>query len=485
MPKEVIVLGLEGSLLRAVRIAESGKDYRVMASETWETDVVAPASEEVSAPEAEAGEAVVEETGEDRFMDALHAAVSTFSANEFVLSMPLSKLLVEVIRLPVERRDELEEAANEAIERISPFPGETYRVGVEVVAETDREIVAMVSALPEAVSVELGDALEAAKVRVVRTDATALGRLRTLWPRIVKSPASRRLVLMNLDDGWDFIVLDDDAPVVLRGLGAVATAAELSREVMLGLIRCENSCGERELSEIVVVTAGSVPEAEYVSKLSGFGQVRTEVISEDDAYSGVLGVANRTVEGSSLDVTPFAWDQALKEARFKKRLTASLAVAGTIWALAMGALFGVPVYFGWQTDRVKAASKRQQRAYTEVRDMRDRVKLVQRYSDHARGALETLKLFSDLMPEGVLLTQFQYRRGESVRVSAEAPQANDAYEYKNAITRAEDERGERLFAEVTLSEVKQARGGGNRFDVEAKFPVEAEDSAPAAKKGGR
>jgi len=470
--------------LRAIRIAESGKDYHATASETWETGASAPVPEDVPPSDAAAAEEVEPPAAGDLLADAFRAAVKTFSTHEFVLSMPLSKLLVEVVRLPVDRRDELEDVAREAIERISPFPDETYRVGVEIVAETDREIVAVASALPDAVSVELGDALEMAKARVVRTDATALGRLRTLWPRIVKGPAPRRLVLMDLDDGWDFIVLDDDAPVVLRGLGDVATPAELAREVMLGLIRCENDCGERNLAEVVVVTASAAPGEDFTSKLADFGPVRTELVTEDDAFDGVLGVANRTVEGSSLDVTPFAWDQALKEARFKKRLTASLAVAGTVWALVMGALFGVPLYFNWQTDRVKAASKRHQKAYVEVRDMRDRVKLVQRYSDHARGALETLKLFSDKMPEGVTLTQFQYRRGESVRVSAEAPQANDAYDYKNAITKADDDDGNRIFAEVTLSEVKQARGGGHRFDVEAKFPVESED-APASKKGGK
>ena len=486
MPKEVTVLGLEGSVLRGVRLEEDGKEFQVAVSETWAT---AAPEEEAPAPDAAApgDDAAPEETAEDAgdpLADAFAAAVKTFSTHEFVLSLPLSRVLVETVRVPVERRDELADVAEETLKRISPFPDETYRAGVEVVAETDRELVAVVSALPDAVSLEIGDALDAAKARIVRTDLTALGRLRALWPRIVAGgEVGRRLVLMDLDDGWDFMVLDDGAPVVLRGLGNLATAADLGREVMLGLIRCESAAGPRDVGEIVVLTAVA-PSEDVLARLGAYGKVRVESVGEDEAYAGVEGVAERTAEGATLDITPEAWDTALRESRFKRRLVASLAVAGGIWALAMGTLFGVPLGYGWLTDRQKAASKRHHAVYQKVKDTKDRVKLVQRYSDHARGALETLKVVADRMPEGVTLSQLQFRRGDHVRVWAEAAQPTDAYAFKKALDKATLDDDAPLFGEVTLSEVRQARGGGHRFDIEAKFVADAEDAAET-KKGGR
>ena len=264
----------------------------------------------------------------------------------------------------------------------------------------------------------------------------------------------------------------------------------------LFLLRCGNfglngftasppPAGMREVAEIVIVTAGEVAE-DVRERLAAYGPVRVEMLAEEDAYSGVEGVANRTVENAPLDVTPFAWDTALKEARLKKRLTLSLAAAGGIWALAMLVLFGVPFGFSWMTDRQKAASKRHHAVYQKVKDTKDRVKLVQRYSDHARGALETLKVISDRLPEGVTLSQLQFRRGDSVRVWAEAAQPTDAYAFKKALDKASLDDDSQLFGEVVLSEVKQTRGGGHRFDIDAKFTVDADDSAPADKsKGGR
>ncbi|MCQ2391157.1 MAG: PilN domain-containing protein [Kiritimatiellae bacterium] len=485
--------------MRGIRLSESGRQHQISQSETWEISG-APPSEGAEAPSEVAEEAVAPQEFESRLGDALFAAAKTFDTHEFVLSLPLSKLLVDVVRVPVDQRDELPTLAQEALKRISPFPDEVYRVGVEIVAETDTEIVAVVSALPDAISLELGDALEDAKVRIVRTDSTALGRLRTLWPKIVSGGSvGRRLVLMDLDDGWDFIVLDDDAPVVLRGLGELKNAAELGREVMLGLIRAENMAGARDLGEIVVVTAQEGLDDEMRTRLATFGTVRLEVVAADEAYAGVEGVANRTVEAATFDVTPEAWDTALKESRFKKRLVGSLSVAGGIWLLVMGVLWGVPCYFNWMTARQDAMSKAHKKAYTEVANMRARVRLVQRYSDHACGALEMLKAFSDRMPEGVTLSQLTYKRGEGVRISAEAVQPDNAYAFKDALAKtererialdgeaAEDEESERMFADVILSEVKQSRGGVNRFDIEAKFPVEedASSSAKASAKGGR
>jgi len=487
MPKEVTVLGLEGSVLRGIRLAEDGKDFLVAASETWDISATSDSQETPDTPELpeDPGTAVPEETAEDRLAAALDAAVQSFGTHEFVLSLPLSKLLVETVRVPVERRNELETVASEALDRISPFPDESFRVGIEVVAETERDVIAVVAALPDAVSQEIGEALDAAKVRIVRTDATALGRLRTLWPRIVAGgSAGRRLVLMDLDDGWDFLVMDDNAPFMLRGLGPVASAAELGREVMLGLIQCENSAGTRDLNEIVVVTSAGGISDDIRARLAAYGSVRVETVGEDDAYAGVEGVANRTVESSSLDVTPEVWNAALKDARFKKRLTVGVAIAGGIWAFAMVALFGVPFGFNWLTDRQKAASKRHHAVYQKVKDTRDRVKLVQRYSDHARGALETMKVVSDRMPEGVTLSQLQYRRGEYVRVGGVAQQPNDAYDFKKALDKAAFGDDTLLFGEVTLSEVKQQRSGGHRFDIEAKFVPEDDDAAGGSGKSG-
>lgn len=476
MKKSITVLGVEAEGLRGVRLEEGGAEWLVADSCLWPLGESASGvtvedkgeTAEEPLPAADGGEAPVPDRY-DATVAALKEAAKRFGTHEVVLAMPLAALLVKVSRTQVDERDHLAETAGQELGAVSPFPDETPVTGIETVAETDHELVTLFAALPSAEAEEIGDALDEAKVRVVRTDIAANGWLRTLWPRIVPQDGSmgRTVALLDLDGGWDVVVLDDGAPSLLRGLGRIADPAELGREVMLSLLRAGTGADPRE---IVVFSKGEVDKA-VVGRLESFAPVRVELV--EDAFGGVEGVARRAQESASLDVTPADWAELRTEARFTKKLIAFLAVAAAGWLLLMGVLFGVPFIYGQMTERQKTLSKRHSAAYREVKEMRDKVKLVQQYSDHARGALEMLKAVSDRMPEGITLTSFTYRRGERLSIVGEAAQPTDVYEFKNALTEAATEDDGKLFAEVTLTGPSQSRGV-HKFSIEGRFESEEE-----------
>ena len=479
MAKQVTVFGVEGGTLRGVRLDAAGEDFARASAEAWPLAAPAPpddaagdAALDADAPPPDA--AVVEE---DRpLARALRAAAVAFGTREVVLSLPLAKMLVRVVRLPVEAREDLLGAAQLELDGISPFPDEALTPGVEVVAETDKELVALVAALPEAASAEVGAALAAAKVHVLRTDATALGWLRGLWPQIcARADAARRIVLLDLDGGWDLVVLDNGAPTFLRGIGAVAGPAELGREVMLSLLALDGGRGDE-----VVVCARRAPDAALLERLADFGPVRT-VLVEDD-FAGVEGTARRAVEGATLDVTPAAWVEARTENRFRRRLFAGLAVAGGVWLALMGVLFGVDTAYDLLAGRQKALQRerRHAAAFREVADMTNRVALIERYADHAHGALEVLKTVSDCLPasEEMAFRTFQYRRGESVRVNGSAPEREDLRSFTERLEAATFDDGEEtpVFAKVQQSGGETQTKKGVRFAIECFFHGEDEDA---------
>ena len=497
MKKSITVLGVEADGIRGVRLEESGADWNCIDSCFWpiggsaahspNTPYQSDDGKESSTLADESAGIAEELSADDRYaatVEALKDASKRFGANEVVLSMPLSSLLVKVSRTPVDRRDSLSETAGEVLGKVSPFPDETPVAGIETVAETDSELVTMFAALPESGAADIGDALDEAKIRVLRTDITALGWLRTLWPRIVSqsSDSARRVVLMDLDDGWDAVVLDENSPSLLRGLGAISDPAELGREMTLSLLQVGMSA---EPGEIVVFSKREVSEA-VVERLKAFAPVRVERVEEIDANWGVDGVARRTLEGATLDVTPADWSELREESRFKKKLTTFLAVAAAGWVVVMGTLFGGPIVYDQLTEHQKTICKRHSKAYKAVREMRDKVKLVQQYSDHARGTLEMLKAVSDRMPSGITLTSFNYRRGEKLSISGEADQPTVVYDFKNALTEAEiilSESGEgenkeveteKLFAEVTLTGPSKSRNT-HKFSIECLFESAAEE----------
>ena len=354
MKKAITVIGVEAEGIRGIRLEESKAEWVVADCAFWPVsgngergtgngEPGGAASSSAATAREDTRSPVDENTGgglssdgdepspEDRYaatVEALKAAAKRFGTHEVVLSMPLKSLLVKVSRASVEDRDRLSEMASKEIGTVSPFPDETPVTGLETVAETDRELVSVVAALPEAGAAEIGDALDEAKVRVLRTDVTALGWLRTLWPIIFggtgngeqetgngstinsqPSTGDRRVVLMDFDDGWDMVVLDEGAPSLLRGLGRMTEPAELGREVMLSLLRAGAAT---ETKEIVVFSKMPVEEG-VVERLSQLAPVRSvplmgngeqETEDGETLFGGVEGVARRTQEGSSLDVTP-------------------------------------------------------------------------------------------------------------------------------------------------------------------------------------
>lgn len=490
MKTQITVLGVEAGGVRGIRLEQNGPEWKRADSAFWPFAAETPAADGADGSTALSDLGEADETGGDVYsgmVEAFSDAVKRFGTREVVLSVPLSKLLVKVFRSPVDSSGVSEETALAELGGVSPFPDETPVVGTEVIAESDREVTSLIAALPESSAVDIGDALDEANVRIVRTDIASLGWLRSFWGRIYPDGnvvQSRKLVLFdNLDSGWDAVVLDCGVPSIMRGFGDIADCEELSREVMLTLIRAG---AVAEASETVVFSKHA-EDPQTVSQLEPFGAVRWEIIGEDAdgneaecRFCGVEGVAMRTAEAASLDITPAEWAELRTEARFRRKLTAFLIAAAAGWALVMGALFGVPVVYGQLADRQKAESKRHAPQYKAVKEMRDKAKLVQQYSDHARGSLEMLKAVSDRMPEGVTLTSFNYRRGDKLSLSGEAQQPTDVYEFKNALAAAEteaDEDGEteKIFENVNLTGPSLSRGV-HKFSIEVNFQSEEDEN---------
>lgn len=400
------------------------------------------------------------EGGELRLLD------SGSKAREAVLALPLSRLIVKMVRVPEESRDDPAAFATPILQAMSPYPDDPLTVSCETVRETERGLVVLAAALPESAADDIAEALDAAKLNVTRVDALALGTLRGVWGAlsIGDDPAARRLVLISGPDCISMVILDGDAPSAIRAFGA---ASDMRREVMLSLLEAEDFGGSRPLKEIVVV--GDVA----ADALQTFAPVRRIDVGED---ASLVGVAERTLDPSALNALPESWREVLEETRFKAKLSRNLSIAGAIWALVMLVLFGVPVAYGFLTDHQRALCKEHARQYRAVATMRDKVKLVQKYSDHARGALEIMKAVSDRVPQGITLTSWTYRRDEGVKVSGEADEAEQVYRFKDNMAEAgTEDDGEPVFANVVLNGPSAGRGGKQKFDLECGYQAEEEE----------
>lgn len=394
---------------------------------------------------------------------ALRVFATGEKSREAVLALPLNRLIVKMVR--VSSGQDMETEARTVLQSLSPFPDEQLTVSCETVRETDGQKIVIAAALPEGATDDIAEQLDAAKLNVTRIDAQVFGELRGLWNQLQVSDSGRRLVLIKGVDCISAIVLDGDAPCAIR---AIVAEDDLRREIMLCLLEAEDFGGASEVKEIVCAAGageGLSFGEEALAAAATFAPVRqVSVVDADDA---LRGVAERTQETGTLDALPASWREVLEETRFKAKLIKNLSIAGGIWAVIMGVLFGVPLVYGYMTNYQKGLCKAHARQYKEVKEMKGKVDLIRKYSDHTRGALEIMKALSDRLPEGIELNSWNFKREDGVRISGEAETANEVYSFKDQMIELGGE--DRVFASVELGPLSAGKGGRQRFDLDCRY----------------
>ena len=400
----------------------------------------------------------------------LRVLPSNETGHEAVLALPLNRLLVKMVRVPAD--SSAEEAALPILQSLSPFPDDALTVSCETVREDEQGKVVIAAALPESAADDIGEALDAAKFNVVRIDSLVLGQLRGIWSALGEN-AGRRLILVRTVDCISMVVLDGDQPSAIR---AVVNDEELRREVMLSLLEAEDFSGAKKLEEIVVVEGEEKQEeTNDGDALAAFAPLRRITVGADAA---LVGVGERSDDPGALNALPESWREVLEETRFKAKMFKYLAIAGGIWLLVMGVLFGVPVAYGFLTDRQKDQSKQHARQYKAVKDMKAKVDVIHKYSDHARGALEIMKAISDRLPDGVTLSSWYYKREDGVVVKGEAESAEAVYALKDKmdeLAAGEGDNAEKIFGEVELKGPNASRSKNMyTFDLSCQYGKEDE-----------
>ena len=410
----------------------------------------------------------------------LRVMASGVKSREAALALPLARLLVRLVRV-AEGEDPVE-VARGVLSAASPFPDEPLAVGLEKVCdEANGRAVYLAAALPESSTDDIADAFDAAKLNVVRVDALVLGELRGVWRAI--GGEGRRLVVFEGPDGVSLVVLDADLPVSIR---AASPGSDLKREAMLSLLEAEDFGGPKPLGEVVRVrreaedsaadSAAEPPAEPAPDPLASFGApVRSIEIGAD---AGLAGIAERTAEEGSLNAMPDSWRDVLAETRFKAKLLRNMIAAVAVWLVAMAVLFGVPVAYGYMTNHQKELCRRHAKQYKAVSEKKAKVKLVRKYSDHSRGALEIMKAVSDRLPDGVTLSSWDFTRDDGVRLRAESDDSSSAYQLKDALAEmcaeGEDGEGEKIFEVVRLGALSKQKDGKQKFEIECSHKTEEE-----------
>jgi Tfp pilus assembly protein PilN len=393
------------------------------------------------------------------------------------LALPTEQVLMRVARFPTLDAGEIRDMAALQVDKFSPFPVDQMTVSQEILAQSEgasRVVIATVTT--ESVN-RLGGALQAAGLFPRAVDVEVLGWWRLLKQKNQIPETGRHLILLLEETGAELLVVQDGVPVLLRSLGAVSAlapaeaAAELAEELNYTLTTLETEWGSSAAQIIQVWHRQEVP-VEFMVRLREDCQLEVETKSLTTLPSLTEGLARRSAERGPhlVDLAPTEWKTSLESRKLRRGLLVATAILFGVWLVGVLVLAGGLLLENRRLTDIKAEVEQLKKPAAEVEQMKQQVRSLERYATRTHSGLECLREVSALLPEGVDLTAFTYKKYAEINLRGESDASAPIYDFFQALEKSG------LFTEVKPEGVtQQARGGRNRsqFRVTLVLPGES------------
>jgi len=389
------------------------------------------------------------------------------------IGLPSDQLLLRVVDLPPVSDEELDGAVRLQADKFSPFPTDTMVISHEVLQKSAESMRVLVAGIREDTLNALTASLRNEGKVPDHVDAAILARW-SLLRAAGKTAASGRQVILFVDGGMiEMIVQQDQVPVLFRStelpseLKGAEFAAEVVAEVGHTLMSVELERGTAESLSCSVWLRGkdSLP----VGELQGLFPDGLETGDMDDLTAVSQGLALRAsaADKSCVNLVPEAWRSAGEAKTFKHRLILSVASIAGLWALLVLVVFGGTAFEKWMLGRLKEDAAQIEAPAKVVRETRRRVGTIKRYLDKRYSAIECLREICELQPIGIDMTQYSYRKGEALKISGDAQNVEQVYDFKRKLD------GSKLLKENSLTGPSlDARKGRYMFEIEVRLPGE-------------
>ncbi len=387
------------------------------------------------------------------------------------------RALLRAVDLPSVDPDELEGMVELQVDKFSPFPVEHMAVSHESLGVTGSNTRALIAACKRDVVEGVGALFVAAGRCPDRIDVAAAGWWYLLRAHGAVPTEGRHGLLLVNETGTELIVTQNGLPVVVRSLGAdhdvsdEEFVAEIAEETGYTLTSLESEWGASSAVDLTVWHRGSAPDL-LIERLTTECAAQTQVRSLDDLPPLTEGIARRDVEigTGALDLSPPEWKTEATERSAQRHLMAVVGSLVLAWLAVLALFWGVSHFDQARIQRLREEIVALEEPAEEARLLRRRVESLEQFADRTYSALECLREVSEVLPRGVELTAFTYRKGGALNLRGQSPNVQPIYDFFEAL----EQSG--LFEEVRPEGVTQAPGGRRNpeFRLTAQLPGETQ-----------
>ena len=398
------------------------------------------------------------------------------------VALPTGRVLLRMALLPSTDAAELRGMAELQTDKFSPFPVEAVAAGAEVLeAAGTSSLVAMAVVRRDHVEAA-GRAFQEAGALPDVVDVEALG-----WWWVLKQsgriPAlGSQIILRATAHGLDMVVARDGAPLLFRALpmsppteASPDWTGECAEEVADSLTSLETEWGGAGVPTLHVFHAADVRTdcLAALQKALGLEAAFAHPLGELPAVSE--GIARRAVQPArplAMDLAPEAWRAADAVRQTRRRLLRAATVFLAAWLAGIGLFMTLLNVQRGRRARLQAEVEAMEGPALEIRRLRAKVLEFSQYADRSHSALECLRIVSAALPEGMDLTSFIYRKGNSLSLRGQSDAPDTVYSFNLALENT------RLFPEVKSEGTSTPPGKRSQFGVTIRLPGSGEEGEP-------
>lgn len=379
--------------------------------------------------------------------DALAAAVKELDIKDGApLALPPDILVSRVVTLPATDSESISQMVRLEMEKFAPVSDSSLEVDYETITATEDSTRIFAVAVPVATLDAIAADLETAGLAVTRIDSSMLCEwhsLSALEARLEDSQRTPLAAVFALPSGrFDFIAADDRGPVFARSLGTPASPRELSREVTLSLLDLAAERRDFAPGRFLLVAPDGLAQ-DFAGAVADAAGMEVTRLPEAELQPYVRSALERDEQEGCIDIVPSAWREDEMASQRRRKFIAGAIAAVAVWAVLFAVLLAIPRAVKRQTAAIRDEIKAVMPRYTEVANLRSRVRLIQSYDDRSRSAIEVLRQLCGAMPEGMIFSSFSYdntddgSRGRNVpggvKVNGDAPDQPGILQFKNAV----------------------------------------------------
>ena len=373
-------------------------------------------------------------------------------------------VLCHTLRLPTTQPAELRQMLELQLDNLTPLPLEDVVYAFEPLETLETETRVLVAVARKAAVNERVAALETAGLpaTVVAVDALAVFHAylkRGLLPRDEKlntfvqlTPAVAHIIVH-----WR------GQPVVVRSVarGGDQPESVLREELQRTLVGAETAQPGAALGRLSFSVWNEELRANAEGLATGWPEP-AEFLANGTTPSPAVSLCLETVAsdaGPRLNLLPDEWRHRRRKARLRRTMIWGGVVVAVLYVLTVAAFLTLVWMQQSRVDTVAGQVKRRQQRYDAARSLHGELLAMQKQIDTKYSALETLREITVLMPEGLKLNSFVFKKDQTITLRGQAASATAATDFISRLEKCA------LFANSKTLSVRSEAGGLTKFEV--------------------